>query len=203
MFSQKKKKRKGKTSTNTYFYVCITCIQKEGTAEQWLESGATFQTPKMTSAISKAPGPRVSHLTPDKGPSLVFQEIKLCMSVGSSEQLGPAPAREECAMFGFILRTAYGAPTARGKERGPTFWFFPIDRNGTFLPTPMSDVVGSASPITGRQQSGSQTPPHFPPVVPAWSGSCKKVQRVWRGWEVDLYPWQTQWHTAPVGQGLG
>lgn len=75
MFSQKKRGGEGKMSTNTYFYVCITCNQKEGTAERWLESEATFQTPKMTSAISKAPGPRVSPLTPDRGPFLVFQEI--------------------------------------------------------------------------------------------------------------------------------
>lgn len=132
MFSQKKKERKNE---HKYIFLCLHHLYTEGrnsraVAGKW----SYFPTPKMTSAISKAPGPRVSHPTPDKGPSPVFQEIKLCMSVGSSEQSGPAPAREECAMFGFILRTACEAPTARGKERSSTFWFFPIDRNGTFLP---------------------------------------------------------------------
>lgn len=63
MFFQKKKDGGREKNTNTYFYVCITCIQKEGMAEEWLESGAAFQTPDMTSAISRARGPRVSHLT--------------------------------------------------------------------------------------------------------------------------------------------
>lgn len=59
-----------------YIFLCLHHLYTEGrTAERWLESEATFQTPKMTSAISKAPGPRVSPLTPDRGPFLVFQEI--------------------------------------------------------------------------------------------------------------------------------
>lgn len=44
------------------------------------------------------------------------------MSLGS-EQSGRAPARGECAMLGFILRAAYGAPTARGKKGAPHFGF--------------------------------------------------------------------------------
>lgn len=52
MFFQKKEKEE--KNTNTYFYVCITCIQKEGAAERRLESGAAFQTAEMTSATSEA-----------------------------------------------------------------------------------------------------------------------------------------------------
>lgn len=66
----------------------------------------------------------------------------------------------------FYPESSIWGPHSKGQKRGSTFWFSPIDRNGTFLPTPMSDV-GSASPITGRQQSGPQTPPPFPTCSPS------------------------------------
>lgn len=152
MFSQKKKKKERKNE-HKYIFLCLHHLYTEGrnsrvVAGKW----SYFPNTQDDKCHLQSPRARVGHLTSDKGTSPVFPEIKLCVSVGSSEQSGPAPAREECAMFGFILRTACEAPTARGKERSSTFWFFPIDRNGTFLPTPTSDVVGSASPITGRQQ---------------------------------------------------
>ena len=129
---KKKKKRKGKTSTNTYFYICITCIQKEGTAEQWLESGATFQTPKMTSAISKAPGPRVSHLTPDKGPSLVFQEIKLHVSWLVRAVRARTCQRRMCNVWFYPENSIWG-PHSKGQRKGLHILVFPNRQEWHFL----------------------------------------------------------------------
>lgn len=49
----------------------------------------------------------------------------MCTSVGCPEWVGPAPAREECVLFGLILGKAYGAPIARGREELHRF-VFPI-----------------------------------------------------------------------------
>lgn len=51
MFFWKKGKKK---NTNTYFNASITCIQKKGAAKWWLEQGAVFYIPRMTSTISKS-----------------------------------------------------------------------------------------------------------------------------------------------------
>lgn len=40
----------------------------------------------------------------------------MCTSVGCPQRAGPAPAREECGLFGLILGRVHGAPAVRVRE---------------------------------------------------------------------------------------
>lgn len=40
----------------------------------------------------------------------------MCTSVGCPQRAGPAPAREECGLFGLILGRVHGAPAVRVRK---------------------------------------------------------------------------------------
>lgn len=64
----------------------------------------------------------------------------MCISVGCPERVGPAPAREECVLFGLILGTAHGAPQQRVKRGAPQVCFSKL--TGKALLCPASVLEG-------------------------------------------------------------
>lgn len=100
----------------------------------------------------------------------------MCISVGCPERVGPAPAREECVLFGLILGTAHGAPQQRVKRGAPQVCFYKLTGKALLCPASVSEGGGlPPSPRAGGEQ-GYKAPPfaHLqsqPGQGPA--GSCR------------------------------
>lgn len=77
--------------------------------------------------------------------------------------VGPAPAREECVLLGFILGTAHGA-TVRGREGYHRVVFSSQQER-------CHPAMGPAFATTVVTRAAA--PFHFPPAVTAGSDSCK------------------------------
>lgn len=65
----------------------------------------------------------------------------MCTSVGSPQRAGPAPAREECGLFGLILGRVHGAPAVRVRE-GLSTVVFPSQKERLLSARNVSETIG-------------------------------------------------------------
>lgn len=65
----------------------------------------------------------------------------MCTSVGSPQRAGPAPAREECGLFGLILGRVHGAPAVRVRE-GLSTVVFPSQKERLWSARNVSETIG-------------------------------------------------------------
>lgn len=65
----------------------------------------------------------------------------MCTSVGCPQRAGPAPAREECGLFGLILGRVHGAPAVRVRE-GLSTVVFPSQKERLLSARHVSETLG-------------------------------------------------------------
>ena len=159
VLSRKKKKRR--KNTNTYFYVCITCTQKEGMVEGRLGSESVFQTPEVTSAIS-SPRVGVGRLSPERGPAW-----RTSPAAGGARTCHTGM----CTVWCHPGNSPRG-PAARGEEKGVTRWLSRTGVGGATLP---GSALGSASAPASWQAGTRATDPFAVPHLWLVPGAFTKV----------------------------
>lgn len=75
----------------------------------------------------------------------------MCTSVGCPQRAGPAPAREECRLFGLILGRVHGAPAVRVRE-GLSTVVFPSQKERLLSARHVLETIG-VPPLTQRNAS--------------------------------------------------
>lgn len=100
----------------------------------------------------------------------------MCTSVGCPQRAGPAPAREECGLFGLILGRVHGAPAVRVRE-GLSKVVFPSQEERLLSARHVSETLGVPPLPWGNTTQDC----HPLCILDLYSQPGQTSQRFWEG----------------------